>query len=151
MLKIQQLYTFLLAELGDYAQRPTDLRCFAEAGTTLAYPGDENRDFKLSYTGIIIFANCTYNAAQLSHILLAWMQRHQRPWTGDEALAWDAEIISASLADIVFSVQLTERMTVTDDNGTIRITGDQPMSWPAAPSGPFDLRIEHDPSGPHSE
>ena len=151
MVKIQHLYDFLLDELADCRDRKVDLRVFAEQGATQSYPGHANQSFKLRYTGVIIFANCTYNASHLSYLLLKWLQKHQDPWPGTEPLKWDAEIVSASLTDIVFTMALEEKIMVSDQNGKIKLTTADNFVIDSEIEGNLDLRIEHDPTGPEHE
>lgn len=123
MIKIASLRETLLAANPYLAAAPDKLHVLIESGhvaTTMA----SGASFHCAYTAAILVMDYAGHPDSLFVPLIGWLRRHQPDLLLNHdkqknAITFEAELISATTADIAIKVPLTERVIVRTTNGQL--------------------------------
>lgn len=117
MKKLQSLREALLAACPALQRNPDRLLTFVEEGSVRFHVGD-NLSHKYSFTALIVLTDFAGDVDAVMLPLLHWLSVYQPDLVPDQAVRFEAEILKNDAVDLQISVQLTERVVVTqDENG----------------------------------
>lgn len=122
MRKLDHLRQHLLARVPGLARDPDRLLTFVQDGRIQFHRGQHlSHEYTVPAQIILLDYSGELDAVILP--LLQWLSRYEPASAGDEAVQFEAEILSNHNWDLALSVRLTERVvaTVDCDSGQIHV------------------------------
>lgn len=120
MLKPDKVRT-IISNANPYLQNdPDKLQVFLDSGRIVAHGSSRNLSFEYRYTLTIIIQDFPHHANRVVLPLLALLRTEQpelfeNPDLADQAIRFDAELLSNKTVDLALNVDLTERVIVSEN------------------------------------
>ncbi len=121
MKKLKALQKHLLDSALDIPAE--NLMVFATKGVISSSSGEENNHFFYRYTANIIIIKSTYQLSEITFVLLKWLHQHH-PFSDADILEFKADIVDSSSTDIHFTVQLSEVIRCSPQDGGVALIAD---------------------------
>lgn len=117
MKKLIDLRDHLLREVPALAGNPDQLLTYIENGK-IAFSVGNNSSHKYSFQAVVVVTDWSNDADSIFIPILEWLAVREPGFNPDEALTFEADILSLDAIDIVIKLNLTERVIVKDhENG----------------------------------
>ena len=125
-----------------------DLLTFVEQGKIIAYQGADNQHFELRYTAHIIITDYSGDADRIAYLILQWLQRHQ-PHCKEDAIAFEADILSQSAVDLALKIALSEiiKVRVEEEGVYLQSCAVPNLAEILLPRLAWEMTAEHKPDG----
>ena len=144
--KLEYLRQYLLA--STLQLQPDNLRTFTDRGRVMSFQGDSNQHFELRYSATVMITDYPGEATQIAYLILQWLKQHQ-PNHAQEAIQFEAEILSQSVVNLSLKVDLSEMVKVRpEDAGTHLNACAEPNLEDHLADQTLGITIEHNPDGP---
>jgi len=147
MNKLTDLRNHLLASIPALAAGPDRLLTFVEDGKIKFWDG-ENLSHSMDMVAKIIVTDWRDSPDAIILPILIWMHTREPGRNPEEAIRFEAEIVSADSVDLAISLDLTERVIVYNEPGGYRTEHVLPPA-PAQMNPDAALRI--DATGPSGD
>ncbi|MCV6588932.1 MAG: phage tail protein [Marinobacterium sp.] len=119
MIKPRSLQAYLLQCVPQLAQNPDQMQVFVDQGSLQANL-KRSLSFEYEYSLQLIFTDLALHPDQVLVPILAWLRTNQ-PDAADDAVRFQAEVIRKDLIDLSVTLPLTERVLVSEEDGTFTI------------------------------
>ena len=126
MKKLQELRRHLIERIPGIRGNPERLLTFIEDGSIQFHRG-EHLSHQYRVPAKIIITDHSGDIDTVMIPLLQWLSRYQPDTLGEEAIQFQAELLSNSAWDLAIDVTLTERVVALVDCDTGRINVDHRM------------------------
>ncbi|MGD8174786.1 phage tail protein [Marinimicrobium sp. ARAG 43.8] len=152
MKKLNDLRDYLMQRVPSLKRDPDRLLTFVEDGRIIFHPGN-NYSHQYRLPARIIVTDWAGNVDDIVLPLLEWISVREPGFNPEEILRFESEILDKEKVDLAFTVQLTERVVVTFQEGQRTITHILPepamqmnadASWELTTSGPDGTRTVPD-------
>jgi len=122
MKKLHRLRTHLIDAVPGLARDPDRLLTFVEDGS-IAFRRGSNLTHEYQFTAQLVLTDFGDDLDTVMVPLLQWLAEYQPDADPNEAVSFEAEILSNKSVDVALRVRLTERVIakVDCDNGHIRV------------------------------
>ncbi|EDY85458.1 conserved hypothetical protein [gamma proteobacterium HTCC5015] len=147
MNKLADLRAYLLKRIPVLARDPERLLTFVENGEITAHDGD-NYSHHYNMPVRIVITDWSSSADDIVLPLLEWIKVREPGYNPHEVLRFETEILDNEKMDLLFELRITERVIVTNEDGTRKINHvlpDQPIAMDD------DAALETSASGPSPE
>lgn len=146
MKKLHALRQHLLASCPDLTANPDKMLTFVQNGR-IKFSRGQHLSHEYTVPAQIIITDYSGELDNIIIPLLQWVSRYEPAVDPDEAVSFEAEILSNNAYDIACSVQLTERVVALVDCAAGTITADHRMpEYPieACPATHWTLHIRRE-------
>jgi tail completion protein R (GpR) len=138
MLKPTSLREAITATTSWLAQNPDKLLVFIDHGSVVS-AGGRSHSHEYRYTLNLVLTDYPLHPSAVMTPLLAWLSENQpevplNPLLNEQAVSFEADILSHSSMDLSIKIILTERVVVTRDPDTGALTAEH---VPEPPLDPF--------------
>ena len=147
MKKLESLREHLLS--SPLQIQADDLLTFAEQGKVISFQGEDNQHFELSYWANIIITDYSGNADQIAYLVLQWLKQHQ-PHHKEDAIEFEADILSQSAVDLSLKIELSEtiKVRVEEEGVYLKSCAEPDIAETLLPKQQWEMKAEHNPDGP---
>lgn len=148
MIKLKSLRQALIEANPSLQRDPDQLLTFAENGS-IRYHVGENLSHGYTFTAKIVLLEFGGEVDSIILPLLRWLSVHEPGIVPDEAVSFEVEILKHDAIDLELTVQLTERVVVTQDEDGRHVAthyGDPRIVEDYGPT-PWDIEVRHNPDG----
>lgn len=114
MKKLIDLREHLLQQVAELAANPEQLLTYIESGK-IAFSVGNNLSHRYSFQAVIVVTDWRNDSDSIFIPLLEWLAVKEPGFIPEEALSFEAEILSLEAIDIIIKINLTERVIVKDD------------------------------------
>lgn len=114
MKKLIDLREYLLTNIPQLAANPDQLLTYIESGKIAFSPGN-NASHRYSFEAVIVVTDWHHDADYIFIPVLEWLAIREPGFNPEQALTFEADILSLEAIDIIIKLNLTERVIVTDD------------------------------------
>ncbi|MGM0563683.1 MAG: phage tail protein [Pseudomonadota bacterium] len=121
MNKLYDLRTYLLKRVPTLSRDPERLLTFVESGQITAHDGD-NYSHHYTMPVRIVVTDWAKSADDIVIPLLEWIKVREPGYNPHEVLRFDTDILDNEKMDLLFELQITERVIVDDSTGSRNIT-----------------------------
>lgn len=138
MNKPNQIREMLTQALPFLARNPDRLQVYIDDGNLMATGAQQNLSFEYQYKCIVLITDYADHSDTIMVPLLAWVYRHQHDLIANRekrktGITFRAELLNKNTADIEITLDLTERVKVTQtESGMVVEHLDEP------PLNPYD-------------
>ena len=146
MKKLDSLRGYLLS--SPLQLQADDLLTFVERGKVISYRGEDNQHFELRYSANIIITDYGGDADQIAYLVLQWLARHQ-PNHKEDAIEFEADILSQSAVDLSLKIELSELIKVRVENEGVYLKScaEPDLAEILLPKQAWDMTAEPKPDG----
>ena len=150
MKKLASLREYLLS--SPLSLQADDLLTTVKQGKVISFQGEDNPHFELRYTANLAITSYHGTTDEVSYWVLQWLGQHQ-PQHQQEAIAFEATILSPSAIDLSLSIALSEIIKVrTEKEGVSLHSCTEPnLAEALLPQKQPEITVEYAPNGPVSE
>lgn len=121
MKKLIDLREHLLRSVPVLASNPDQLLTYVENGKIAFSPG-KNASHRYAFQAVVVVTNWRSEVDAVIIPLLEWLAIREPGFNPDEALIFEADILSLEQIDFIIKVNLTERVIVNDSESGRTIT-----------------------------
>lgn len=123
MKKLQDLREYLLSKIPDLARNPDQILTFVENGNIIFSPGDWYGNYTHNYKMPvrIIITDWRHPVDNIVIPILEWMTVRERGFDPQTAIRFESEIIDKETVDLSITIDITERVIVTFENGVQKV------------------------------
>ena len=149
MKKLESLREHLLS--SPLQLQADDLLTFAEQGKVISFQGEDNQHFELRYSANIIITDYSGDADQIACLVLQWLKQHQ-PHHKEDAIEFEADILSQSAVDLSLKIDLSEiiKVRVEEEGIYLKSCAEPNLAEILLPKQEWEITSEHNPDGPAS-
>jgi len=119
--KLIDLREYLLQRIPALAKNPDQLLTYIEQGKIAFSPG-ENFSHRYHFEAVIVVTGWRHSGDDIVIPVLEWLSVREPGFKPDEALTFEAELLSHEAVDLILKLKLSERVIVNDANGQRSIT-----------------------------
>lgn len=113
MKKLSNLREHLIKQVPELATNPDQLLTYIETGKIAFSPGN-NLSHRYSFQAVVVITDWRKEADSIFIPILEWLAVVEPGFNPDEALSFEADILSLEAIDIIIKLNLTERVIVKD-------------------------------------
>lgn len=113
MKKLIDLREHLLQQIPELATNPDQLLTYIEAGK-IAFSAGANSSHRYSFQAVVVVTDWHNDVDRIFIPVLEWLAVKEPGFNPDEALIFEADILSLEAIDIIIKINLTERVIVKD-------------------------------------
>jgi hypothetical protein len=153
MYKLNSLRSYLMQQVPGLRDNPDRLQVFIEQPGSLwcaAQPGAAVSAFQYSYQAECLVTDFSLHPDTLIVPVLEWVAQHEPDLllsrdACEQGIHWESDILSDQLIDIKISLRLTERVTISIENGhrTIRHHTEPQLDPPATIPESWQIIMRH--------
>lgn len=126
MRKLQALREHLINSVPGLKRDPARLLTYVEDGA-LQFKRGPHLSHQLKYPAKLVVTDFSGDIEQLTIPLLQWISRYQPDIHFDTGISFEAEILNNNKADLLITVQLSERVVAKLDCSNARIEVEHPL------------------------